>query len=155
MKKILLLGLMLTLLVGCSKANTTVDKAKEELKEIEEIVLKDVEKVEEYSKEKTTEAISYIHENYDKMKDKDVAKKIYEYGVYLENIAKKSTDATTHEISLLAKEASKQAYKIFTEGEDLVEKNVLASIDALKQQVEYLKQDTKNFVEEFHQLLSK
>lgn len=103
-------------LSGCS--GDDVKEKEKELTKIEETVVSDVEALESYAKEDIEEATTFIQENIDKVKDGEVAKKLAEYGYYLENVAKKEGEVINHDLAKLGKETSELAKKVYTATED-------------------------------------
>lgn len=105
--------LMLTLiLAGCS--DKEVEKKKEELSKIEETVVKNLQDIDSYAKEDIEEATSFIEKNIDKVKDGDIAKKVAEYGYYLENAAKSGSENITHDLADLGKTASEAGKSLYS-----------------------------------------
>lgn len=154
MKKILKIFTAVTLsltfcfaLTGC-----TNDNKEDDLTKIEEDVEDDFKGAYTYSEDKVNEAINYIHDNIDNIKDTEVAKKIYEYSTYIENVVDKSSTDVTSTVSEYASKAKDYAHDVYTANEDEID-NVIeqgkAGIDTVK--------DTFNngkdaIVDEFHKL---
>lgn len=122
------------------------------MEEIEDFVKTEVEKTKEFSKEKMDEAIGYIHDNIDKVKDVDISKKVYEYASYLEHAAKKTGVSIEHDVVKFAGNAKEYASKMYDKSEDIVEDGM----DMIKKQAHTFIHEGKEMVDDFlHSLNTK
>ncbi|MDD3304340.1 MAG: hypothetical protein PHP54_05420 [Clostridia bacterium] len=139
----------------------------EEIKGIEKVLASDLkveeEKIEtkltgvtEVAKEDIDEAISYIQTHVEEpIKDSEVAKKMYYYASYLEEVAKKDTKAVEHEIGKVG--TSVKSYI-----KNIVEKTETVSVEVSKKFKKEIKElstkitnEKDKLVGEFHQLVTK
>lgn len=146
--------LALTLIfTGCNSSD--VEKKEKELAVIEEEVVDKIKSTETYAKEDIEEAISYIKDNIDKIKDADVAKKIAEYGAYLENVAKTEGEEIDHDLAKFGQESKDLATKVYTAVEDeknkIIDNSKTTFIDWSKK----LTDQKDKLVDEFHKLINK
>lgn len=144
-------------LTACNTASTVEENTKEDLAKIEESMKKDVAEAEDISKEKIDEAITYIHENIDKLKEKDaeVTKKVYEYSVYLEEVAKKEGTAIEHDIAAFANKAKAYAQDAYIASEEELKALVDKGEAELKELGTAIHNEKDKLVEEFHKLINK
>lgn len=152
MKKIMTcLLISLFVLSGCSKDDSA--KLKEDVKVIEKDVADDVAKMENITKERIDEAAVYIKENIDKAEDGEVAKKLIEYGAYLEAAAKQGETEVTHDLATLGSKAKEYATKLYTSAEK--EKDTI--LEEGKKDMDWisskLNEGKDTLVEEFHNLI--
>lgn len=154
MKKILklLTSVSLTLALSLVLTGCNGNDKENDLSKIEDNVEEQFDEAYTYSEDKVNEAITYIHDNIDNIKDTEVAKKIYEYSTYIENVADKSSVEVESAITDYASKAKDYAHDVYTANEDqiddIVEKGK-EGIDSIKNTFESGK-DT--IVNEFHKL---
>lgn len=141
------------LLVGCTTKEDK-DTATNDLTTIDEKVKKEIDGTTEFSRDKIDEAVTYIHENRDNMKDSEVSKKVYEYSVYLENAAKNGANAANHDISKFASKTKEYATNVYTASKDEVDNIINDSKDAIHNMDDDINKDKDKFVDEFHKLVN-
>lgn len=159
MKKIttfLVIMISTFLLVGCSNNdnNNVTDTVKKDLDTIDETVKNDIKNATEYSRDKIDEAVTYIHENVDNMKDRDVAKKVYQYSTYLDSAATSAKDASEHDISKFASKTKEYASNVYQASKDDVDDIINNSKDAIKSMDTNIHNDKDRFIDEFQGLVN-
>lgn len=158
-KTILCLSVLLCAITlsACNTAKTVEENTKEDLVKIEESVKKDVGEAEDISKEKIDEAITYIHENIEKIKEKDseIAKKVYEYSVYLEEVAKKEGSAVEHDIATFAAKTKTYAQNAYTATTEELKKLAEEGEAELKTIGAAIHEEKEHLIDEFHKLINK
>ncbi|WP_296879416.1 hypothetical protein [Thomasclavelia sp.] len=97
------------------------------------------------NQEDVTEAVTYINENIDNIKDKDVAKKIYEHSSYLEKAASTGNVDDSNRIKDLAVTSKEYASNVYNANDDEVD----GIIEEGKEKFDNFKDDFKNGIDSF------
>lgn len=101
------------------------------------------------SQKDVSESVAYINENIDNIKDKDVAKNIYEHSLFLETAANRGNVDDSNKIKELAVNSKEYAKSVYNASDDEVD-NI---IEEGREKFDTFKNDFKNgvdsFVEEF------
>lgn len=137
---------------GCGSKE--IKEKEEDLSKIEEKVVKSVASAESFAKEDIEEATTYIEENIENIKDGETAKKLAEYGYYLENAAKKEGIEINHDLAKLGKETSELAEKVYTATEDEKDEIIKNSEKTFKKWGEKLSEEKNTLIDEFHKLIN-
>lgn len=159
-KKLMILPAICFVLVGCG--SKTVEGAKEDAKVIENEITtieKDVEKkvkeTEVVAKDDINEAMTYIQENIEKIKDEEIAKKVYEKATYLEEVAEVKIGEVEHDAAVLGKDAKVLAEKVLKASEEEKDKVIEESKQLFDDWSKKLTEEKEKLVDEFHKLLGK
>lgn len=129
LKSICCLMLLLTMsftVVGCSnnkddsdnntttnETNDTNDGKNNDLSDIDTKVKTKFSSDYKVSRNDVNESVTYIHDHIDEVKDKDVAKKLYEHGSYLEAAADKGEVDDDNEIRDLGASTKEYVAKVY------------------------------------------
>ena len=97
------------------------------------------------SQEDVSESVTYINENIDNIKDKDVAKNIYEHSLFLETAATQGNVDDSNKIKELAVNSKEYAKNVYNASDDEVD-NI---IEEGKEKFDTFKNDFKNGVDSF------
>lgn len=143
------------LLAGCNTEKTIESNVKEDLIKIEESVKKDVTETENYSKEKIKEAVSFIQENIDKLDVPEKAKKVYEYGLYLEEVSKKEGITIEHDIMKYASTAKEYAADAIQATENELSKISEEAKTEMNKLGDAFETEKEKLIDDFYNLLNK
>lgn len=131
--------------------NTTL---RQDLLDIENKVNSDIAGSTTYSRDKIEEAIDYIDENIENVKDKSVAKKLYEYGSYLEAVGNKGNITADNEIKSLGRQTKVYASNVYLASTTDVDNIIDSSKSALITAKDKVIETKDDMIDAFHKLIN-